>query len=97
MSNSGLILDNKNLIGESQIISRIDPLCFETITCCCGSSVFTEELITKKVPLVYQSTLGTDIIDFRYLVCAKCGELHETFKADKNIEKLLSTVKTKTQ
>lgn len=84
---SGIILPNSGI--QQGKIAQINPLEFDDYTCKCGCKIYIEKIITKKVPLFYQGTIGTDVMDFRYLVCDECGELHEVFAKEPTFQKLL--------
>lgn len=85
--NNIIIPQNANLKDCS--LATLNPLDFEDYVCECGCKIYTERIIAKKVPVFYQTTIGTDIMDFRYLVCHECGELHEVFAKDPTFRNLL--------
>lgn len=59
------------------------------IVCSCGSKIFTEAIVLKKVSALLSPTGKDELYPIPVYVCAKCGKIPEELTSKANADKIL--------
>jgi len=78
-----------NPMGVNAGMSAASLLESPNITCECGSKLFIEAVVLKKLSALYSPTGKEQIYPIPVYVCSKCGKIPEELTSKANAKKIL--------
>jgi len=65
------------------------------VTCSCGSKIFTQAFVLKRISSLVSPTGREETIEIPLFVCAKCGEIPSVYRDNPQFKKIFGETEIK--